>query len=71
MGQMIYDYTKSSIVKSTNNKDLFVKILKNASKELLPYEREKLINWTDISNLWNNRFYISTIVRMKILNNIK
>lgn len=45
MGQLIFDYTKSAIAKATNNKDLFVKIVKNASKELLPYEREKLINW--------------------------
>ena len=45
MGQMLYDYTKSSIVKAANNKEIFLKIVKKASKELLPYERERLINW--------------------------
>ncbi|MDN3677371.1 hypothetical protein QWY90_08580 [Flavobacterium paronense] len=45
MGQMIYDYTRSSIIKAANNKDLFVKVLKTAARELLPHEREKLINW--------------------------
>ena len=45
MGQLIYDFTKSSIVKAANDKDLFVKVIKKASKELLPYERENLINW--------------------------
>jgi len=41
----MYDYTKSSIVKVSNNKELFVKELIMASKKLLPYERENLINW--------------------------
>lgn len=45
MGQMMYDYTKSSIAKATNNRELFLKEVKKASKELLPYERENLINW--------------------------
>lgn len=45
MGQLIYDHTKSSIVKAANNKEIFLKVLKKASKELLPYERERLINW--------------------------
>ncbi|HNP33477.1 MAG TPA: hypothetical protein PKN96_09305 [Flavobacterium sp.] len=45
MGQMAYDFTKSSIIKAVNNKDIFLKVLKKASKELLPYERERLINW--------------------------
>ncbi len=45
MGQMIYDYTKSSIAKGCQNKELFVKELIKASKTLLPYEKENLINW--------------------------
>ena len=45
MGQMIYDYTKSSIMKVSSSKDLFVKELIRASKVLLPYEKEKLTNW--------------------------
>ena len=45
MGQMIYDFTKSSIKEVYNRKDLFVKEIIKASKELLPYEKEKLINW--------------------------
>ena len=45
MGQMVYDSTKSSILKATDNKDHFVKVIKNASNELLPHERERLINW--------------------------
>ena len=45
MGQIIYDDTKSSIAKAVKNKDLFLKVVKNTSQELLPYEREKLINW--------------------------
>ncbi|QBZ98205.1 hypothetical protein [Flavobacterium sangjuense] len=45
MGQLMYDYTKTSIVKVSKNKELFVKELVKASKILLPYERENLINW--------------------------
>lgn len=45
MGQMVYDFTKSSIKNVSNRKDLFIKELVKASKELLPYEKEKLINW--------------------------
>jgi hypothetical protein len=45
MGQMLYDFTKSSIVKVCSSKDLFVKEVAKASKVLLPYERENLINW--------------------------
>ena len=41
----MYDYTKTSIAKVSKNKDLFVKELIRASKMLLPYERENLINW--------------------------
>lgn len=42
---MVYDFTKSSIKNVCNRKDLFIKELVKASKELLPYEKEKLINW--------------------------
>jgi hypothetical protein len=45
MGQMMYDFTKSSIVKGSRNKEQFVKELIKASKTLQPYERENLINW--------------------------
>lgn len=45
MGQMMYDHTKSSIVKVSRDKELFVKELIKASKTLQPYERENLINW--------------------------
>ena len=45
MGRMIFDYTKSSIVKICNNKELFHKELIKASKTLLPREKENLINW--------------------------
>ena len=45
MGQMSYDYTKSSIVRVCSSKELFLKELVKASKVLLPYEQEKLINW--------------------------
>jgi hypothetical protein len=45
MGQMMYDFTKSSIVKVSRNKEQFVKELIKASKTLQPYERENLINW--------------------------
>ncbi|MGL2965753.1 hypothetical protein [Flavobacterium sp. XGLA_31] len=45
MGRMIYDYTKSSIVRVCHDKDLFVKELVRASKTLLPHEKENLINW--------------------------
>ena len=41
----MYDYTKSSIVKVSRNKEQFVKELIKASKMLQPYERENLINW--------------------------
>jgi hypothetical protein len=45
MGQLNYDFTKSSIKKAYDNKDLFVKELVKASKTLLPYEKENLTNW--------------------------
>ena len=45
MGRMMFDYTKSSIIRVCNNKDLFIKELIKASRTLLPYEKENLINW--------------------------
>ena len=42
---MIYDYTKSSIVRVCNSKDLFEKELIKASKVLSSYEKDNLINW--------------------------
>lgn len=45
MGQMNYDFTKSSIVKVSSSKDLFVKEIIKASKTLLPHEKDNLINW--------------------------
>lgn len=45
MGQIQYDYTKSSIIRVSNNKVLFVKELMKAYKLLLPHEKENLINW--------------------------
>ena len=45
MGQMIYDFTKVSIIKASNNKDLFVKELIKASKALSKHEKENLTNW--------------------------
>lgn len=45
MGQAMYDYTKSAIVKVSKNKELFVKELMKASRTLLPYQKDRLINW--------------------------
>lgn len=45
MGQLIYDFTKSSIMKVSNNKELFIKEIMKSSKTLLPHERDNLINW--------------------------
>ena len=45
MGQLNYDFTKSSIMKASNNKELFIKEIIKSSKILLPHERDNLINW--------------------------
>lgn len=45
MGLTLYSDTKSSIAKATKSKELFLKEVKKAAQELLPYERENLINW--------------------------
>ena len=45
MGQLNYDFTKSLIIKVSNNKELFIKEIMKSSKILLPHERDNLINW--------------------------
>ncbi|MFL9830960.1 hypothetical protein ACSV4D_04515 [Flavobacterium sp. ARAG 55.4] len=45
MQRMIYDYTKSILERVSYAPDLFVKELKKAVKNLLPYELEHLKNW--------------------------
>ncbi|WP_333601119.1 hypothetical protein [Flavobacterium sp.] len=45
MGRVSYDYMKSSIVRVSPNKDLFIQEVIKASKTLLPYQKENLINW--------------------------
>jgi len=45
MQRMIYDYTKSVLERVSHAPDLFVKELKKAVKNLLPYELEHLNNW--------------------------
>jgi len=45
MGQIIYDFAKSSIIKTCNNKELFMKEVIKASKTLLPHEKDNLTNW--------------------------
>ncbi len=45
MGQLNYDFTKSSIIKVSNNKELFIKEIMKSAKTLSPHERDNLINW--------------------------
>ncbi|MES2239974.1 MAG: hypothetical protein V4497_06905 [Bacteroidota bacterium] len=45
MPRMIYDYTKSILERVSFAPDLFVKELKKAVRNLLPYEIEHLKNW--------------------------
>ncbi|MEO8253090.1 MAG: hypothetical protein ABI554_01790 [Flavobacterium sp.] len=45
MPRMIYDYTKSILERVSFAPDLFVKELKKAGRNLLPYEMEHLRNW--------------------------
>jgi hypothetical protein len=42
---MIYDYTKEVLERVSFNPELFVKELKKAIKNLLPYEMEQLKTW--------------------------
>lgn len=45
MPRLIYDYTKEVLEKVSSNKNLFLKELKKALKNLLPHEIEHLKNW--------------------------
>ena len=45
MPRMIYDYTKSVLEKVSFDPTLFMKELKKAIKNLLPYEIETLCKW--------------------------
>ncbi|MCF6131880.1 hypothetical protein [Flavobacterium wongokense] len=45
MGQMLYDYTKSSIKGVCSSKELFVKEIIKAAKILSVHEKDKLTNW--------------------------
>ncbi len=45
MSRMIYDYTKEVLERVSFNSELFIKELKKAIKNLLPYEMEQLKKW--------------------------
>ncbi len=45
MSRMIYDYTKEVLERVSFNPELFVKELKKAIRNLLPYEMEQLKTW--------------------------
>lgn len=45
MSRMIYDYTKEVLERVSFNSELFVKELKKAVRNLLPYEIEHLKKW--------------------------
>ncbi len=45
MARMIYDYTKVVLERVSFNSDLFIKELKKAVRNLLPYEIENLKRW--------------------------
>jgi DNA replication protein DnaD len=45
MPRMIYDYTKNVLEKVSFDTKLFIKELKKAVKNLLPYEIESLKKW--------------------------
>lgn len=45
MSRMIYDYTKSVLERVSFDPVLFVKELKKALRNLLPYEMEQLKRW--------------------------
>ncbi|MBC5838682.1 hypothetical protein [Flavobacterium muglaense] len=47
MSRMIYDYTKEVLERVSFNTELFIKELKKAVKNLLPYELESLKQWLD------------------------
>ena len=45
MSRMIYDYTKEVLERVSFNPELFIKELKKAIRNLLPYEMEHLRKW--------------------------
>ncbi len=45
MSRMIYDYTKEVLERVSFNAELFIKELKKAIRNLLPYEMEQLKKW--------------------------
>lgn len=45
MSRMIYDYTKEVLERVSFDPKLFIKELKKAIKNLLPYEIEQLKRW--------------------------
>lgn len=45
MSRMIYDYTKEVLERVSFDPQLFIKELKKAVKNLLPYEIEQLRRW--------------------------
>ena len=45
MSRMIYDYTKEILERVSFDTDLFLKELKKAIRNLLPYEIDHLRNW--------------------------
>ncbi|WP_367752216.1 hypothetical protein AB3G33_09730 [Flavobacterium sp. WC2421] len=47
MSRMIYDYTKEVLERVSFNTELFIKELKKAVRNLLPYEIEHLKKWLD------------------------
>lgn len=47
MGRMIYDFTKSTLERSSREKIIFIKEFKKAAKVLQPHEMEKLMHWLD------------------------
>lgn len=45
MNQIVFKNAKDAIVKASNNKINFYREVVKASKDLLPYQKETLINW--------------------------
>ena len=45
MYRMIYDYTKTKLVRVSFDPKLFIKELKKAVRNLFPYEMEQLKKW--------------------------
>ena len=45
MARMIYDYTKKILERVSFDSELFLRELKKAKRNLLPYEIEHLRNW--------------------------